>query len=461
MRFPSLASAVTCLTIGALTVSSCTQPVDLVPVASITLAPPNDSVEIAETYNRWIVALKDAQGNTLTGRTVSWTSSFPAIATVDATSGLVTAVASGTTVITASANGKTASSTIKVLVPVLSIIATSDSFDLPMTTTRTIGVTVVGPAGVALTNRAITWSSSNTAVAVVNSSGLVTAVGAGTVSIRIQAGPLEKIVRVRVIGEPATNVRITPTQTVHIVRLGQTYQLNAQCLNILGQPLNRFIAWNSSNPLVATVNGSGLVSGNAVGSASISAQCDAVSASVTAQVTPIPVGSVTITPSAMTLIDNEQGQLSVTARDTANNVISLLGRNVQWTSDNIPVATVTGQGVVAAVSPGTARVQVSVDGVFSTAITITVNPVPVATVSISPTGVNLLVNGQAQLTATPRDVANNILSLQGRTVVWSSNNQGVAQVSSTGVVTGISAGTAQVMVTVDGVASIAVTINVF
>jgi uncharacterized protein YjdB len=461
MRFPSLASAVTCLTIGALTVGSCTQPVDLVPVASIQLQPAADSIEQTETYNRWIVTLKDVQGNTLTGRTLSWSSSATSVATIDASTGQVTAVAPGTTTITAAIDGKTAQAFLRVLMPIVAIVVTPDSFDLALTTTRQLGVSLVGPQGVAITNRAITWSSSNPAVAVVSATGVVTAIGLGTASISIRAGLQEKIVRVRVIGEPVAQVRITPNQSVHIVRLGQTYQLGAQCLNAAQQVLNRTITWNSSNPVVATVNSSGLVAGNAVGGATITATCDGVNASVSAQVTLIPVANTTITPNGLTLVDNTQGQLTVTARDSANNVLSLQGRNVQWTSDNIPVATVTSQGVVAGVTPGTANVQVSVDGVFSQSVTITVTAPAVASVSISPSSLNVTVNGpQGQLTATARDAQNTVLSLQGRTVVWTSTNQAVAVVSSLGVVSGLSAGTTNIQVSVDGIVSQPITVTV-
>lgn len=461
MRFPTFSRALVCLTIGVVSVSACTQPADLVPVATISLLPGLDSIEIGGSYNGWIVTLQDGQGNTLTGRTLRWTSSRPGIATVDANSGQVTAVASGTTLITASVDGKSAQAAINVMVPVLSIVATPDSFDLPLTTSRTINVALVGPEGTAITNRAVLWSSSNPGIAVVSASGLVTAVSVGTVTITIRAGLKEKTVRVRVVGEPVASVRISPNQSVHVLRLGQTYQLGAQCLNAAQQVLpGRTISWNSSNPVVATVSTSGLVTGQSLGTVNITATCDNVNASVTVQVTPVPVVSVTISPGELELVDNTQGQLLVTARDSANNVLSLQGRNVVWTSDNQPVATVSATGVVSASNPGTANVQVSVDGVVSQAVKITVTKVPVATVGITPQGLTLTVNTQGQLTATARDVAGNILSLEGRTVVWSSSNQTVAQVSPTGVVTAMAQGTAQVTVSVDDVSSIAVTITV-
>jgi uncharacterized protein YjdB len=360
--------------LAATVLAACTTATDPEPVASFVLQPTLDSVEVGETFSRWIVTLKDAAGNTLTGRRLTWESNNTAIATIDPSTGVLTAVTSGQTVVTARVEGLTAQSTIKVLLPVLSIIIAPDSFDLPLTTTRTISPQLVGPGGVALTNRGINWASVNPSVAVVNTSGLVTPVALGTTTIQVSAGQLTKNVRVRVIGEPVFGIRILPPGSVHIIRLGQAKQLTGECVNAALQVMTgRSITWNSSNPVVATVSGTGLVSGHALGSANITGTCDGtVSATVTAQVTQVPVSSVTISPNGLTIADNTQAQLTAVARDSANNVLSLQGRQVIWTTNNNPVASVNTQGVVSGTNPGTAEITVSVDGVVSPPITVNV-----------------------------------------------------------------------------------------
>lgn len=362
------------LTLVAAVLAACTTATDPEPIASISMVPQFDSVELGQTYNRWVVTLKDAAGNDLSGRALAWESNNPAVATIDASTGILTAVGSGQTLVTVRAEGQNAAGTIKVLQPVLSIVAVPDSFDLPLTTTRTIPVQLIGPGGVALTNRAVIWSSLNPSVAVVSTTGLVTAISAGTTTITIAAGQLTKDVRVRVVAEPVTSVRILPQQSVHVIRLGQVRQLTAECLNAALQVLaGRPITWNSGNPVVATVSQTGLVTAAALGSAPITATCDnTVSAQVTAQVTPVPVSSVSISPPGLSLVQGTQAQLQVTARDSANNVLSLQGRQVLWSSNNLPVASVSTQGVVQGVSSGIAQVTVSVDGVSSAPVTIDV-----------------------------------------------------------------------------------------
>jgi trimeric autotransporter adhesin len=359
---------------SAVALASCTTATDPEPIATISLQPTSDSVEVGQTYSNWTVTLRDIAGGVLTGRSLHWESGNLPVATVDANTGVVTAVGVGDAIITLRAEGKQAQSTIKVLQPIVSIIALPDSFDLPLTTNRTIIASVVGPNGVAITNRVITWSSSNPGVAVVSASGVVTAVSVGTTTITIRAGTKQTTVRVRVVGEPVTSVRILPQQSVHVIRLGQTKQLTAECLNASQQVLTgRTITWNSGNPVVATVSSNGLVTGLSIGQAAISATCDnTTSPQVTAQVTPVPVSSVTITPSSLTVSVGSQSQLLATARDSAGNVLSLQGRSVLWTSNNEPVAGVSNSGVVSGRSAGTANVFVSVDGVVSAPTTVSV-----------------------------------------------------------------------------------------
>ncbi|HWP70827.1 MAG TPA: Ig-like domain-containing protein, partial [Gemmatimonadaceae bacterium] len=130
---------------------------------------------------------------------------------------------------------------------------------------------------------------------------------------------------------------------------------------------------NSGNPIAATVSNGGLVSALSVGQANITATCDGtVNSSILAQITPVPVSSVTITPGSLNLTGGMQGQLLAVARDSAGNVLSLQGRTVTWLTDNQPVASVTNAGVVQGGQPGDANITAVVDGVASAPVTVTV-----------------------------------------------------------------------------------------
>ena len=91
------------------------------PIASISVAPANDTLLVGETV-QMTSTMRDAANNVITGRQPSWSSSAVGVATVSA-SGLVTAVGDGVATISASADNKTASATIRVFGPCSTALA--------------------------------------------------------------------------------------------------------------------------------------------------------------------------------------------------------------------------------------------------------------------------------------------------------------------------------------------------
>ncbi len=126
---------------------------------------------------------QDAKGVDLF-RPVTWSTSAPTIATVSST-GLVTSVGAGTATITATSEGKTASTSITVVppAPVATVAITPTSGFLPTTVAVPLAVTLRDAGNGVLVNRVVTWTTSNSAVATVSSTGVVTATTTGTVTI--------------------------------------------------------------------------------------------------------------------------------------------------------------------------------------------------------------------------------------------------------------------------------------
>ena len=93
------------------------------PVATVALTPADDTVRVGET-TQLTATTKDADGNTLSGRVVTWTSNNTAVATVSST-GLVTGVTDGPAIITATSENKTANTAIRVFGPCSTALAPS------------------------------------------------------------------------------------------------------------------------------------------------------------------------------------------------------------------------------------------------------------------------------------------------------------------------------------------------
>jgi hypothetical protein len=161
--------------------------------------------------------------------------------------------------------------------------------------------------------------------------------------------------------------------------------------------------------------------------------------------TPRPVATVAVTPTARSVVVGRTATLVATAKDADGNVIT--GRAVQWATSNASIATVSAAGVVTGVAEGTTTVSATVEGKAGQA-DVTVSPVPVASVRLTPRTVLLDPGATRQLTAAALDAGGNVL--EGRTVEWATNAPSVATVSTTGLVQAVAPGYAEINATIEG-----------
>jgi uncharacterized protein YjdB len=339
--------------------------------------------------------------------------------------------------------GLSDSSVVTVPAPVVSVTVAPASASLTVGQTVQLSATLRDSAGTVLTGRVVSWTTSASGVATVNGSGLVNGVGVGTATITATSEGKSGTASVSVAAAPVASVSVTPSSAS--VGVGQSVQLTATPRDASGNPLlGRAVSWSSSAPTVATVSGSGLVSGAAVGAATIMATSEGQSGTASVTVS-VPVASVTVTPASPSVAAGTTVQLTATLRDTDGNALS--GRPVTWSSNAAGVATVSASGLVTGVGAGTATITATSEGKTGTS-TITVTPAPVASVTVSPATANVSVGGTVQLTATPRDAGGNPLS--GRVVTWSTSQAAVATVSGAGLVTAVAVGSATITASSEG-----------
>src|SRR5881398_905593 len=383
------------------------------PVASVTVTPPSASVPAGQTV-QLTATLKDANGNVLTGRTVTWASNNTTVATVNS-NGLVTTKVAGSATITATSEGQSGTAAITVTpVPVASVTVTPATAGVAVGSTVQLTATPKDANGNPLTGRVVTWQSSNSAIASVNGSGLVSGAAAGgPVTITATSEGQSGTASITVSGVPVASVTVSPASAS--VPAGQTVQLSATLRDANGNILTgRSVTWASNNTSVATVTGTGLVTGKVAGSATITATSEGQNGTAAITVTPVPVASVTVTPATAGVAVGSTVQLTATPKDANGN--PLTGRVVTWQSSNSAIASVNGSGLVSgAAAGGPVTITATSEGQSGTA-SITVSGVPVASVTVSPASASVPAGQTQQLTATLRDATGNILT--GRTVTW-------------------------------------------
>jgi len=416
------------------------------PVASVVVTPPVSNVQAGATITLIARAL-DADGGTVNVRSISWSSSNASVATVSS-AGVVTTLGPGEARIAASALGKSGTATVTVTArSVATVVVTPPAASLQVGASVSLQVRTLDADGGVLTGRAVSWSSSNAAVATVTSQGVVTGLSSGVTTITATSGGRSGQATVTVTLPPVQTVTVTPSRDT--IGVGTERAHTAVLRDASGAILTgRALAWSSSAVGIASVSSTGVVTGVSPGSAIISATSEGRVGTATVVVLQRLASSVTLTPGSGTLVVGATQALDAQITDAQGNLLT--NRPITFTSDAPAVASVSAAGLVTALAPGTARITASSEGKSGTA-TFQVIPVPVATVQVTPATLALLPGATAQLTAVARSASNTVLT--GRTVTWTSGAPSVVSVSASGLVTAVGPGIALVFAVIDGVAA--------
>jgi len=287
------------------------------------------------------------------------------------------------------------------------------------------------------TSAAVTWTVENATIAQINASGAVAAVvgkSAGVTHLRATAAGFTSDVEIRVIGvkglaleSSAVNLRVGDAQQIAAI-------FDADPSAKLG------LTFTSSNAAIASVNADGFVSGLAAGTATIKVTSVAdARISATASITVNPARAVSFAPglSAITLWAGDTRTLTADADVDPNQT-----HGIGWTIENTDVATVSENGELSAVGPGTTIIHATsvADPRAQASLVLTV--LPARSVTVAPDLFTLSTGALQQLAATV--VIEKGLSAQ---VTWASSDETVATVSADGLVTAVGSGSATVTAT--------------
>ncbi|MBR2810844.1 MAG: Ig-like domain-containing protein, partial [Solobacterium sp.] len=203
-----------------------------------------------------------------------------------------------------------------------------------------------------------------------------------------------------------------------------------------------------------TISSAGLITALSTGTANVSAEntVDArLKAECSVTVIPVEVMAVTLDKTAVSLFPQETVQLNaaITPENAADKTLT-------WSSDNAGIASVDNSGLVTAVKVVTAVITVGSANGKTASCTVTVKPVEVTSVTLDKTTASILVSQTVQLTASVKPD-----NATDKSLTWSSDKTSVATVNASGLVTGVSVGSAKITATsANGkTASCTVTVN--
>lgn len=308
----------------------------------------------------------------VTNKNVNWYSTNTNIVTVDS-DGLITAVSDGNAKITATtvdgSNLSTSCDVVVTSIPATSISLNKSSLNLDVNETYQL-VASVYPSNT--TNKAVTWSTSNSAVAIVSNQGLVTPVAPGTTTINATT---------------TDGTNLSASCQITIIKRVKSISLNVSDLTLIipekaqivasvnpNDATNPILNWSSSKSSVATVDENGVVTPIAVGTTIIKvATTDGSNLSASCSVTVIKqyISSIILNEYDLVLSIGESAQLTaeIEPLNASNKLLT-------WSTGEPSIATVDNNGLVTAISGGTTIITAkSTDGSnISTSCTITVLP---------------------------------------------------------------------------------------
>ena len=308
------------------------------------------------------------------------------------------------------------------------------------------------------TSKTVTWTSKNEQVVTVDSTGKVTIIGVGETTIEAKAEEKIFTVQVKIEAQPQQpqEPQVVPVQSITVIPASITAKVGEGPVQLTATVLpsdatSKTVTWTSKKEQVVKIDSTGKVTIIGVGETTIEAKAEekifTVQVKIEAQPQQpqqpqvVPVQSITVIPASITAKVGE-GPVQLTATVLPSNATS---KTVTWTSKNEQVVTVDSTGKVTIIGVGETTIEAQAgEKIFAVQVKIEAQPqqpqepqvVPVQSVTVTPASITAKVGeGPVQLTATV--LPSNATS---KTVTWTSKNEQVVTVDSTGKVTIIGVG---------------------
>ena len=369
--------------VAALSLMACTDDVITTPtfepkVTTIVVTPAASQMEMGRTVTLTAV-VKDQRDSVMTGKTVTWMSNnttiatvVTAVATAGTTTATVTGVTKGTANIVASVEGKSTTIPVFVVDPTVATVTVAATVPTTFFVGETLQATSTArdASNNALTSFVTSWTSSAPTVASVSTSGLITALSAGTTTITAASGGKTGTLNITVSLVPVARVVLTLPKAAQV---GRSTSVAAELRNSSGTVLtstSRAFGWHSSNESIATISATGVITGLTYGSTIVTCVVENKVGTLVVNVTETGINYIVVSPDSSDLKVGATRQYTATAFDVdsvALSVAALAGRPFAWTVANTETARVSDTGLVLGIATGTTMVSASIGAVSDNA----------------------------------------------------------------------------------------------
>jgi trimeric autotransporter adhesin len=403
---------------------------------------------------------------------VTWASSVNSVASISnapGSNGMTVTTGPGSTMISASLGGLSASTTLTVTSATLvSIEVTPTNPSVANGLTETLQATgIYTDHSTHDLTSLVTWSSSVVGVASVSntpgSNGLATTVTPGSATITATLGGISGSTNLTVTAASLVSLGVTPANPSIAKGLKSQFTAIGTYTDNSTQNLTAQVQWSSSDPTVATVSNAlgydGLGVGLNPGSVTITATLAGASASTVLTVTPATLVSIGVTPANPSIANGLGSQFMATGVYTDNSTQDLTA-SVAWTSSDPTVASISNasasHGLATGVGPGSVTITAA-SGSVSGSTNLTVTPAALVSIALIPANPSIANGTQQQFAATGTYTDTSTHDVTG-TVTWSSSDSTVATISnasgSNGLATSVGQGAVTITATLGTIAGV-------
>jgi uncharacterized protein YjdB len=405
----------------------------VVSLASLAINPVESSLKVAATFQLTVTGTYSNSSSQNLTSLATWSVTDTSVLNVSST-GLVTALSAGTSIVTAAYEGLTVERSISVKA-LLDLGISPASVTLAIASSQQLSVTgTYTDDSVEGVDSLLTWESSAPNIASISTSGVILAVSAGTISVTASLQGVSEAIQVTVL---PNLVSLTINDLSSTLKVSDTFQLivTGTYSDASAQNVSSSATWAVADAAILNISSAGLVTALSEGTTIVTAAYEGLT--VERSISVKALLNLRISPASVTLAIASSQQLSVTGTYTDDSVEGV-DNLVTWQSSDSSVATISTSGMVLAISAGTVSVTANLQGVSEAKqVTVLPNLVSLSSTEVIPS-LKIFDTFQLTLTGIYSDASTqNLTSL----ATWSVVDVTVLSVSSTGLVSALSAGT--------------------
>ena len=425
----------------------------------IEVAPDNVQIALGTSQQYSATAITSKNNKQDVSGSVTWASSDPTVATVNA-SGLVQSLKKGQTTISASYQSLSGSMPLTVTSAVITGLAiTPPSPTIASGTTQQFTATAsFSDSTTQNVSNSASWSSSAPSVATVDAAGLATSSQPGSTTISASYMGKNAVATLTVSAATISSIAVTPANPSIAGGTTQQFMATATFSDNSTQNIGTSASWTSSDPSIATIDANGLatsVKPAKPGTTTITAAYLSRSGNTTLTVTSATLTAIQVTPAAPSVGKGASQQFTAigsysdgTTKDITSTVV--------WRSSDQSVATISNaagsSGLAKSLKIGSTTIVASQDSLSGTAV-LKVTAATVTRIDVTPTTPTIPKGNSQQFTATAVYTDNSTQDFT-TTATWSSSNTAVIEISngtgSQGLSAAVAPGTATVTATAQG-----------